>query len=251
MRDHSSIRLDCWASFALSCSKSLDWYEKHFAHCKIDQKIGEFSASYIYDADAAKKIKALYPDIKIIVCLRNPVDRTYSQYLMFRDYLKKEERPFEEAIQNEPELLARSKYAEFLKAYLELFPRQNFLFLTLDEIVNEAQSTLKRVFQFLEVDASFVPADFMTNRKKASASRSPLVSKTMGLFTKTMTGLGLSGVVLKLKEMGLKDTVLKMNSKNIIKEKLNPALRNELKKQFAEDIVRTAELTGLDLSKWK
>lgn len=232
-------------------NKSLHWYEKHFAHCGIDQKIGEFSASYIYDMEAAGKIQALYPDLKIIVCLRNPVDRSYSQYLMFRHYLKKETRPFERAIKEEPELIERSKYAPFIAKYLTLFPRANFLFLTLEEIVKQSDDSLKRVYDFLEVDNGFVPEDFMANRKKAKSSKSVWVSKAMGIFTNTMTSLGLSGVVAKLKSMGLKDAVLKLNSKDVDFEKMDGALRRQLKDEFLLDIKRTEKLTGLDLKAWK
>jgi len=232
-------------------NQPLDWYEKHFAHCGTDQKTGEFSASYIYDAEAAAKIQQLYPNIKLIVCLRNPVDRTYSQYQMFRHYLKKEKRSFETAIDEEAELLNRSKYSPFIAKYLNLFPKANILFLTLDQIITEADYTLNRVYRFLEVDDSFVPADFTTNRKQAKSSKSVLLSKVMGVFTKTMISLGLSGVVVKLKAMGLKDAVLRMNTKQVQLEKLDESLRQRLKKEFVLDIKRTEKLTGLDLTQWK
>lgn len=231
--------------------KSLAWYDKHFAHCRLDQKVGEFSASYIYDDEAARKIQSLYPDIKLIICLRNPVDRSYSQYLMFKHYLKKESRPFEQAIQEEPELLERSKYAPFIAHYLALFPKANILFLTLDQIVGQAQNTLKKVYSFLNVDQTFVPSDFMVNRKKAKSSNSVLVSKAMGAFTNVMTQMGLSNVVAKLKSMGLKDVVLRLNAKETEFEKLDEGLRASLQEEFMLDILRSEKLTGLDLSAWK
>lgn len=232
-------------------SKSLDWYQKHFAHCALDQKIGEFSASYIYSKEAAEKIHSLYPNIKIIVCLRQPVDRSYSQYLMFKHYLKKEDRPFYKAINEEPELLERSKYAGFIKTYLDLFPRKNFLFLTLDEIVKNPRPTLTRVYDFLDVDVDYVPKDFDINRKKAKSSKSVWVSKAMGLFTNTMTSIGLAKVVVKLKSMGLKDAVMQINSKEVSFEKLNPSFRDELNQEFLKDLEETEKLTGLDLRQWK
>jgi len=232
-------------------SKSLNWYQKHFAHCSLNQKIGEFSASYIYSKEAAEKIHSLYPNVKIIVCLRQPVDRSYSQYLMFRHYLKKENRPFHQAIIEEPELLERSKYAGYIKTYLDLFPRNNFLFLTLDEIVKNPKPTLAKVYGFLEVEVDYTPEDFGINRKKAKSSKSVWISKAMGLFTNTMTSLGLSSVVIKLKSLGLKDAVMRLNSKEVAFEKLEGRYHHDLNLAFHKDIEETEKLTGLDLRKWK
>ena len=60
-------------------SKGKDWYESHFSHRKEGQKVGEFSTSYLYSKETPERIKELYPEVKLIAIVRNPVTRAYSQ----------------------------------------------------------------------------------------------------------------------------------------------------------------------------
>src|SRR3989338_8844309 len=58
----------------------LDEYLAKFSHCPTDSLKGEFTPSYINRLDCAERIKRFFPDVKIIICLRNPIDRAYDQY---------------------------------------------------------------------------------------------------------------------------------------------------------------------------
>ena len=84
-----------------------DWYQKHFHQKKSFQVFGEFTSSYLYSQKAAERIKQNFPDVKIIVCLRNPIDRHFSHQA------------------TKP--LDRGLYFKHLQNYLGLFPRENIL----------------------------------------------------------------------------------------------------------------------------
>jgi len=82
-------------------SKGLDWYSKYFKNANEKKVIGEITADYMFfDYVPERIIEALGKNIKIIFMLRNPVDRSYSEYLfnVRRGFFKG---TFEEAIQNE------------------------------------------------------------------------------------------------------------------------------------------------------
>lgn len=156
-----------------------DWYRAHFApaHGADDCVTGEGSVSYLTHRWAPSRAARLLPNAKLMVVLRNPVDRAYSQYQMSRWEKLETCESFEEAIAWEderlrPELeriqrdprynslgfgvwsyLARSRYAEHLERWLDLFPREQFLFLRAEDMFADPYAALERIDDFLGVPA--------------------------------------------------------------------------------------------------
>lgn len=132
------------------------WQARRRPHCL---------ANYWTPERAAK----LVPNARLVVSLRDPIDRAYSQYHYFRRRGSEPLETFEEAIDAEPErlkgeeareiadkhydswrvyrwgYLRTSRYAEHLERWLEVFPREQFLFLRFDELAAEPQRTLEQV----------------------------------------------------------------------------------------------------------
>jgi hypothetical protein len=114
------------------------------------------------------------PSAKLIVLLRNPVDRAYSQYYHAIE-LGHETRSFEEAIQGEEErtaqerektlkdehyysrtykhlsYLTRGIYVDQLQAWMKLFPREQFLILKSEDFYADTATALKEMFTFLNL----------------------------------------------------------------------------------------------------
>ncbi|MDZ7692679.1 MAG: sulfotransferase [Balneolaceae bacterium] len=61
--------------------KGLDWYKKKFSASESTQIIGEKTPTYSYDPKVPARIYKDFPDCKIVWLFRNPVDRTYSNYI--------------------------------------------------------------------------------------------------------------------------------------------------------------------------
>lgn len=68
--------------------RDLEWYKSHFTSLKKNPLFFEASPNYIYHEHVARKLKELYPSIKLIVVLRNPVDRAYSAWNMYYEHFK-------------------------------------------------------------------------------------------------------------------------------------------------------------------
>jgi Sulfotransferase domain len=163
--------------------RGTDWYRSHFPleQARADFArdhgrpflTGEASPSYISHFWAPRRIRRVLPEAKLIALFRNPVDRAYSQFQMSRREGVEELESFEEATAQEenrlrPELarmsadprynswafgcwsyLARSRYAEQLERWLELFPREQFLFVKAEDLSAEPERTLEGVHDFL------------------------------------------------------------------------------------------------------
>ncbi len=170
--------------FEKKFNKGLRWYRGHFPtsieryarqHLRRQALLtGEASSSYLFYPHAPKRVAQIIPHVKLIVLLRNPVDRAYSQYFHAIE-LGHESLSFAEAIEGEEErtnqertkilqdeqyysdtythrsYLSRGKYVEQLQPWMSLFPREQFLILKSEEFYADPVTAFKRVAAFLQL----------------------------------------------------------------------------------------------------
>jgi hypothetical protein len=162
------------------------WYRSHFPKkSRMPDKItGEASPSYLFYPGTARRIQKVLPGARLLVLLRNPVDRAISSY--FHQQQKGVEKlSLEDALDMEEKRLARygrrlgygwfsagsSKnfrrfayltrglYARQLREYFRYFPRKQLWVEQSELFFLQPARVLKEAFGFLEIDGSFVPAD--------------------------------------------------------------------------------------------
>ena len=150
--------------------KGLDYYlERYFNDVPSSANaIGERSSSYIFGETVAPRIHEVFPDMKFIIMLREPVERAYSNW-RFTVQSGLEWRSFESAIaaesariRNEKNLfwreikpyayLARSEYGPQIRTFFDIFPAKNILILNSDLVKKDEAEALRQVCRFLEVD---------------------------------------------------------------------------------------------------
>ena len=128
--------------------KYLELFDKaHSGH----KAVGEASADYLYCEGAARKIKDKITNPKFIAILRNPVDRAYSHYKLFRNKNATQFSSFEEAIQKNPEYIERGMYYEQISRYYEEFPRSSLKVILFGEFTKKTDKKMEEIFNFLEV----------------------------------------------------------------------------------------------------
>jgi len=154
--------------FNLFYDKGSNWYMAHFPW-KSDKHItGEASPGYLFHPEAAKRIKEHNPDMKLILLLRNPIERAYSAYQMNRRLGIDKRSSFEDAIKFELEnkdidssynynrhnffYLERGEYAKQLKHWSQFFDRKQMLIIKSDEFFKNTEEQLKIIYSFLEID---------------------------------------------------------------------------------------------------
>jgi tetratricopeptide (TPR) repeat protein len=167
-------------------NRGLDWYLSQFPAIPPGKETyisGEACPGYLDHDVSAERLRAKFPETKLIVILRNPVDRAYSHY---NHWLRRQQetRDFETAIQasfdqlssgtdgtideqrlwNTPhDYLARGVYVVFLKHWMSVFPRDRFLILSNEQLNRDPQATLSQVFDFLELPDAAIEADLRHN----------------------------------------------------------------------------------------
>lgn len=162
--------------------KGLSWYRAHFptllqkyfyeyTHKQVFVT-GEASAYYLFHPRVPQRVASTLPTVKLIVLLRNPIDRAYSQY-NFEVELARETLSFEDALAHEEEriseerekllaneqyvsanhsrysYLARGIYVDQLRTWMSLFPKEQFLILKSEDFYADPAEALKKTSTFL------------------------------------------------------------------------------------------------------
>jgi hypothetical protein len=138
--------------------KSATFYEKLLFPGKEKKIRGESSVSYLLSKKAAKNIYKYNKDVKIIIILRNPYKRAFSQYIMeLRLGTLPPNTTFIQAIEEfgRSQYIEIGQYFEQVRRYLGTFPKKNVLIIRFSTFKKEIKNTLKDTFQFLNVDTSF------------------------------------------------------------------------------------------------
>ena len=127
--------------------------------------VGEATPIYMYWKDAAKRIWEYNPNMKLIVLLRNPIERAYSHWnmersrnaenLSFIDAIRSERKRCREALPLQHRVYSyidRGYYLEQLRRLWHYFSKNNVLILKSDYLRNRPEETLKEVCKFLDVN---------------------------------------------------------------------------------------------------
>lgn len=140
-------------------SRGEDWYLKLFAAAESESVIGESSTAYSripHFPGVAERIAKFNPEARFVYVMRDPVERTISQY-WFRVRFCGERRDMLTAVREDPRYTDTSNYAMQLAPYVELFGSDRIATLTFEELSRNPSNVSRQLFAWLGVDASFVP----------------------------------------------------------------------------------------------
>jgi Sulfotransferase domain len=177
LRRHPQVTGPSWKEvsfFDRHWARGESWYRGNFPNrARTRGKlVGEASPSYVFHRLAPQRVQELVPDARLIVIVRNPVDRALSQYnhevalgrepLRFEEALDAEEerlRGEEERMAADPRYFsrewwshtykARGRYAEQLERWLAVFPREQLLVLPSDDLGSDPARAHAQVLEFL------------------------------------------------------------------------------------------------------
>jgi hypothetical protein len=146
-----------------------DWsdYQRLFAAATTQRAVGEASVIYLTSKTAAEAIASRLPHARIIMVLRSPVERAFSQYLhyvsdglvrlSFRDHVRSCLRHSGEGLGVHEPFLEMGFYAEQVQRYFNRFPRERIGIWIYEETKAHPVEFMREVFDFLRVDSSFTP----------------------------------------------------------------------------------------------
>ena len=227
-----------------------DWYNNKFEFG--DHIVGEFSTLYFPECSVPERVYKYNPDIKLILIVRNPIDRAFSQhkFQFMKNRLSEKSKDFDCALEINPSYIDQGLYAKHLANWLNFFTLKQILIITFDDIKDNCGNELKKAYKFLGVDENYVPDAIQSKVNASYHVKSRLLNRAYSGIARR-----LPDVVVKIfKKTGLTSIVRRANRKKISDEVIKPMTtetRHNLNTIFKDDIVDFESMISRDLSQLK
>lgn len=178
--------------------KGINYYKSNFPLKAFGKETlsGEATPYYIFHPAVPKRIHQVLPDAKLILLVRNPVDRAFSHYNMKVQQGWEDIPTFEEAMEKEPErlqaeydkmeqnpryyskklrnfsYLARGRYSEQLERWLEYYPIEQIRVYQSERFFEQPQEVLREIYEFIGV-SDFIPDNLKVHNQRHYEAMSP------------------------------------------------------------------------------
>lgn len=231
--------------FTREYHRGFDWYAGFFRDARSDQLVGEKTADYLANPDAAARIAAVLPDAPLIAQLRDPVARAYSDYCMlFRrgtvgpdiaDYLDPRRADFRRFLDN-------GLYHAHLTRWFSLFPRQQMLVFLFEDVLDRPDWTISEVGRHIGVGEELLPKPITKRVNDSRAALLPLPVRRVLAPVKEMAA--------PLRGARWFEAVRSTLARPVRYPPLPPELEERLRDYYAPDVEALGPLIGHDLRSW-
>lgn len=242
--------------------RTLDAYRELFTGSEAYAARFEASTSYLCHPPAARHIKEMLPEVKLVVLLRDPVDRAYSAYTFHKSFGYEPASTFEDALAEE---LAGERddwwyawrhlhyglYSQHIDRYRRTFGEQRLLVLSSDAFFEDPTSTCRSVFRFVGVDPAY--AVDTTRISNQTRLRSPLLT---ALYRDVFLQSGLQTTLRSLLPTRIRRPMARrvrraVEARGSTPPRIPDRLRSKLREYFAADIERLAGQLDWDPRCWR
>jgi hypothetical protein len=222
--------------------------------------VGEASTPYLMAPEVPARIRAAYPDAKIIIVLRHPVERAFSLYrymcLIGGEWVPTFERALalERSRMSDPAIMQSTSlwygmfqyfhsglYSDQIARYFDAFPREQIGIVLFDDLDTDSLRTTQSIYRFLGVDPAFEPSTTRFNE-----SRFPFSVRLQYLIARDMN----RSVEGRIGRVRGRLFVVNGRLGRLRTRGLEPRTRHRLLDAYRDDIRRTAALIGRPLDHW-
>jgi hypothetical protein len=232
--------------------KEWDEYLELFQNVRNETAIGEASVAYLWSKTAARNIASAIPDARIVMILRDPAERAFSQYMhqlatglvrsTFREHIHRCMSHRDRTLGVYHPFLEVGLYSAQVQRYLTRFPDANVRVYWYEEAWKDAAAFLRDLFTFLGVDVAFRP-----DLSRRSLERRVPRFKSIHYAAKQLE------VVHRVRELvpsAMRKPIGRLLFRKGKDLRMDPRDREYLVGYYREDIMKLALLMNRDLSDW-
>ncbi len=233
---------------------TLEDYSRLFAGVKDEIAIGEASPNYLFHYQSSvPRIQKYVPDAQLIIVLRNPIERAYSDYLMhIRDAIGY--RPLAEQIKYAADksfIIRKGFYYTPIQYYLNSFRTEQVQVFLYDDLIQDSLKFMQSMYRYIGVDDSLE----IDTTKKVQTAKVPKNQVINNLLRRknplrTLAANTLKTVMPLSARQQLRDRLMNLNYQSKQATPLSPEDRQGLINIYREDILKLQDLINRDLSVW-
>ena len=232
--------------FSREFERGENWYLSQFDCEAADRVIGEKSKSYLEEPEASTRILDALPQAKMIVQMRNPVERAYSDYCMLYrrgEVDRRIERHLDPASASDQRFISSGHYDVQLERFLRCFGREQFLILLYEDIATAPERQVHQVRDFLGLPKAEFPE---TLAAKVKDKTTKIVPPSLQRFAKPLRPL-----IEPLRGTAAFSSLAAQLRREVNYPVLTDTLRAKLTDHFAPHIDALETAIGKDLSAWR
>ena len=238
-----------------------EYLDVFFGRVPEDLLVGASDVDILWKPKALENIHAFDPDMKLIVVLRNPAERAYSAFWYEKQKCRESAAGFAQAIRvaGDPSstahkfgYLSRGMYASQIKTALKYFPGKNLHIMLFEDLKNDFDATMEKIFIFLGISSEFKVND-RKMENVTGAPRNKFVQKLIFDRDIWFKELWRKYIPMKIR-MKTREKIFRPLHKFNYKKSSYPAIEDaeyrNLLAIFEPEILELQELVSRDLSAW-
>lgn len=246
LRSQPSIFLPKAEPHYFSCEyeRGPGWYANLFAGAAPGQLIGEKSADYLAHPSAAARMARELPDARLVVQLRNPIERAYSDYCMLfrRGSVDGEIERYMRADNEQPRFLTGGLYRQHLARFYDHYPAAQVQVILYEDIRARPEATIQAVGRHIGSRTPLQPVAVDLRQNDGSRPMLPLpVRRLMA---------PLKPAVAPLRDNAWFQRLHRQLARPVEYPPLTDDLRLRLRDYYADDVRRLGMMIGRDLRPW-
>jgi hypothetical protein len=233
----------------------LQKYLACFAEARDEEIVGEASTAYFASEVAPREIRGFAPHARIIIMLRNPVDKMYSRFAEACFSNQEHHVSLEAALEAEQRdgpsfglgYRESARYASRVERYITTFGRESIHVIIYDDFKEHTSKIYQETLRFLGVrpDSRMDFPVLNSNKYVRSMALQEFVRHPPGILRQ----FGRIAMPMEMRKF-LRGWFSRLNVVCTPRSPLDPDLRRRLQREFREDVEKLGNLIGRDLSGW-
>ena len=230
------------------------WYERQFPAHQSSRHFGEMSQSYFHEPAVVDRVWDYAPDLKIIVSLRDPVERALSQHrhLVRLGIVANEDLRFEACLQTNPTYVDQGRYFTHLSRWFDRFGADRVLVVLMEDVIADPEKVASRLYRFLGVNQDHRPAGLNRVSNASYVTRYSQLERLVRGLSGRIESIGGGKAWNALAATGLRSAYRKFNrrpSESVIPPPLQNTIE-QLRATFSPEVAALSRLINRDLSHW-
>jgi hypothetical protein len=259
LKEHPDVYMpetDSIHFFNIHYQKGKKWYAEFFENYNDEPVVGEETPSYIRDDAVPRRIRNDLPTTKLIISVRNPVDRAYSHYwhekskgnlsFEFKDVLENYD-----LFQN---WVVPGFYYRHIQRFFKEFPENQVKLVFFDDLVDDDEKFIKDIYDFVDADSEYTPSfvDETVNEAREKLGFQSVNRAYYQLFDFVQENFpkSVKNVLHPIHTAYRRGIVSTFGGKDEYEEGMDPEVRRRLEEVYVDDVKRLESYTGREFEHW-
>ncbi len=241
--------------FSYHYGRGYQWYQDQFPADSANRINGELSPSYFIDPAVPERVKTYAPDVKILVSLRDPLERAISNHRheVRLGHFHGDDLSFESGLANNPLYLEQSRYGTHLQRWLKVIPESRMLILFQEDIDSDPLAVAEDVYRFLDIDPDHVSRAIEQRSNESHVYKFRVIEHTRKAARQVVRFLGVDGLWRAGQKVGLQRLYRLVNRRppDARIPPVSAATRERLRFLLEDEIRLVEQITRRPLPQWR